>query len=164
MSSFLLMSLSACAKGNTLNLFILFAKRCTMKRKISANGFTLIEVILVLVILGILGSVALPKFFDMQESARMKAYAGCIAVLNGEAKTAFAENILTNGFNGGYSGFRGSGDPDFIVTGQVLNTPASGTIKYKNHADTYNLIWMPGPSSGPESNAKPGYFKLGSKI
>jgi len=116
------------------------------------------------VILGILAAVAVPKFFDMQESARLKGIDGCIAVLNGEVKTAFASNIIHNGFTGGYHGYRGSGDPDFLVTGQAANTPATGTIKYKKHSDTYNLIWTPGPAAGPEGNRKPGHFSLGSKL
>lgn len=36
-------------------------------------GFTLIEITLVLVLLGILSSVAVPKYFDLQDSARAKA-------------------------------------------------------------------------------------------
>lgn len=63
-------------------------------------------------------AVAVPKFFDMQDNARKKGFAACIAVLNGEVKLAFANNILTDGPHGRYDGYRGSGDPDFIVTGQ----------------------------------------------
>lgn len=36
-------------------------------------GFTLIEITLVLVLLGILSSVAVPKYFDLQDTARTKA-------------------------------------------------------------------------------------------
>jgi hypothetical protein len=65
----------------------------------------------------------------MQENAHKKGFAGCIAVLNGEAKSAFANNIINDGPDGRYDGYIGNGDPDFIVTDQSPDTPASGTIK-----------------------------------
>lgn len=50
-----------------------------MKRK----GFTLVEIIAVLVILGILAAVAVPKYVDLQADAADKAVDAAIAELNG---------------------------------------------------------------------------------
>ncbi|MFW5930196.1 MAG: prepilin-type N-terminal cleavage/methylation domain-containing protein, partial [Desulfosalsimonas sp.] len=54
-------------------------RRRSMKtKKILSNqqGFTLIEIIAVLIIIGILAAVAVPKYFDLTGDAKDKAIAG----------------------------------------------------------------------------------------
>lgn len=100
-----------------------------MKRK----GFTLVELIIVIVILGILASVAIPKFFNMASDAKEAACKSSLATVRTAISAYYAYTASPSG--GGTAAW-----PTLVqltTQGTVLNSPmpnnpystASGTSK-----------------------------------
>ncbi|EKO3845560.1 type II secretion system protein [Vibrio harveyi] len=58
------------------------------------NGFTLIELVVVIVILGILAVVAAPKFLNLQEDARDSALAGLAGSIDGAAGIVYGKAAI----------------------------------------------------------------------
>jgi len=67
-----------------------------LKKRFSKNeeGFTLIEIIAVIIIMGILAAVAVPKFFSMQEDAKRAALNGALSEAAARFNHAYARYIL----------------------------------------------------------------------
>lgn len=60
------------------------------------KGFTLMEIIAVLVILGVLAAIAIPKYMGLQDEARKKAGQGQIAEVKGRLTQSLASYMLVN--------------------------------------------------------------------
>lgn len=58
------------------------------------NGFTLIELVVVIVILGILAAIAAPKFMDLQTDARISALNGLSGAIKSAANMSYAKSII----------------------------------------------------------------------
>ena len=110
--------------------------------KNSEEGFTLIEIIAVLVIMGILAAVAVPKFFDLQERAREKAIKSAVSEIKVRVNQHFASQLLDGETVGQISYLSGSvgiglGE-DYLVADWDDTTDAANI--------TFTITYYPDPT------------------
>lgn len=84
--------------------------------KVPCQGFTLIEVIAVLVLLALLASVALPKYNDLQQQAALRGASGIMAGALSQSSLAYSENVMGS-----------MGAPDLgVIAAECENTAVTG--------------------------------------
>lgn len=120
-----------------------------INKKRNKKGFTLVELVVVVAILGIVAAVAIPRLSGTQEKAKFSADKATLAVLNSAVAVAVAEGrivdaedlTVTVAANGDITANITKGTGESAVTEPLLEDGAAFQLEVNRVDGTLKLTW-----------------------
>lgn len=128
-----------------------------MRSKANA-GFTLVELVCILVIVGSLASIAVPAYQDISTAARDAVMRSTAASLRGGVDGARLRWRLASGTGAvtNLSGY-GAGTADFNSSGYLVGTAYGGALSNDRCVEVFSTAMQPAPSVVAYSGSDTGY-------
>ncbi len=122
-----------------------------LKRKKNEAGFTIIELIMVIVIIGIISAVAIPKYINLSASAKLSTARGVGSTISATIQAEHSDYLINattytmadvlsgTSFTGGLAYDSAGGSPDVGEVTAVNGTTVGVNIK----GDVFDWTWTP---------------------
>ncbi|WP_373032048.1 type II secretion system protein [Sulfurovum sp.] len=128
-------------------------------------GFTMIELIFVIVILGILAAVALPKFAGVSDQANAQKCAAFVGTLNRTVGPSMWSASIANDLSGNIAGFTNYGggdylDPDTYLDPEDFPLECSGAGTAIGTSTVFTATSVPSPLGTPQFGTTQYYFNI----
>ena len=114
----------------------------TTPPRFGQKGFTLIEIVMVLVLLGILAAVAVPKYFDVQEEAEKKVAVTIANELQARLNGEFAQFLLEGNACKDFAGIAGKPHKALLMIQEFNKELYSSKIEMSDVSEGGSTVYL----------------------